>query len=148
MELMTERLRLREFVTDDWRRPGVPLDPRYQRFYELTEQTERAPVTSSPCFWPSSNRSRASSSSWPSRSKATGELIANFGARLKATKRREADIGELNPAFWGRRLCQRGGAMVEYGFNWACTASGRGALPTTWRRARGEAGHAPGGPAA
>ena len=119
MELMTERLRLREFVTDDWRAVlAYHSDPRYQRFYELTEQTERGARDFVAMFLAQQQSQPRLKFQLAVTLKATGELIGNCGVRLKAAGAREADIGyELNPAFWGRGYASEAArAMVEYGF--------------------------------
>lgn len=119
MEIITERLRLREFVADDW--PAVlayQSDPRYQRFYELTEQTERGAREFVAMFLDQQQAQPRLKSQLAGTLKATGELIGNCGVRLNAPGAREADIGyELNPEFWGNGYASEAArAMVEYGF--------------------------------
>ena len=103
MEIITERLRLREFVADDWRAVlAYHSDPRYQRFYELTGQTEQGARDFVAMFLAQQRAQPRLKFQLAVTLKATGELIGNCGARLKTAGAREADIGyELNPEFWG-----------------------------------------------
>ena len=119
MEIVTARLRLREFVADDW--PAVlayQSDPRYQRFYEMTEQTERGARDFVAMFLAQQQAQPRIKYQLAVTLKATDELIGNCGVRLKSPGAREADIGyELNPEFWGRGYASEAAhAMVEYGF--------------------------------
>ncbi len=119
MEIITERLRLREFVADDWRAVlAYHSNPRYQRFYELTGQTEQGARDFVAMFLAQQRAQPRLKFQLAVTLKATGELIGNCGARLKTAGAREADIGyELNPEFWGNGYASEAArAMVEYGF--------------------------------
>lgn len=119
MEIVTARLRLREFVADDW--PAVlayQSDPRYLRYYELTGQTEQGARDFVAMFLTQQQAQPRIKFQLAVTLKSTGELIGNCGVRLKSPGAREADIGyELNPEFWGRGYASEAAhAMVEYGF--------------------------------
>ncbi len=119
MDIITERLRLREFVADDWRAVlAYQSDPRYQRFYELTEQTEQGARDFVAMFLAQQQAQPRIKFQLAVTLKATGDLIGNCGVRLKAAGAHEADLGyELNPEFWGHGYASEAArAMVEYGF--------------------------------
>lgn len=119
MEIVTARLRLREFVADDWSAVlAYQSDPRYLRYYELTGQTEQGARDFVAMFLAQQQGQPRIKFQLAVTLKSTGELIGNCGVRLKSPDAREADIGyELNPEFWGRGYASEAAhAMVEFGF--------------------------------
>lgn len=119
MELITERLHLREFVVDDWRAVlAYQSDPRYLRFYEQTGQTEQGARDFVAMFLAQQQAQPRIKFQLAVTLKSTGELIGNCGVRLKAPGAHEADLGyELNPEFWRYGYASEAArAMVEFGF--------------------------------
>ncbi|HEX5871027.1 MAG TPA: GNAT family protein [Longimicrobium sp.] len=119
MILHTERLVLRELTADDW--PAVfayENDPRYLRFYERDEVTERqcqALVYQFILWQGEQPRSRAQLAITLAD---TGELIGNVGVRRETAEEPMADMGfELSPDHWGRGYATEAArAMVDWGF--------------------------------
>jgi ribosomal-protein-alanine N-acetyltransferase len=102
MIIETPRLRLREFVEDDW--PAVlayQSDPRYLTYYAWTGRTE--------------SDVRAFVSQFV---RDGGELIGNCGVRLAEAGARAGDVGyEIAPVQWGRGYATEAArAIVGFGF--------------------------------
>lgn len=119
MEILTTRLRLREFVASDW--PAVlayHADPRYQRFYEQTEATEQGARDFVAMFLDQQQTQPRTKFQLAITFRDTGDLIGNCGVRLKAPGAVEGDIGyELNPEQWGRGYASEAArAIVAFGF--------------------------------
>ena len=104
MRIITPRLVLREFVTDDW--PDVlayQSDPRYLRFYAWAERTE-AEVRQFVQSFVDQQAER------PRRKFQLAIILPNekrvigdCGIRRKPDNDWEADIGfEIAPEYWGR----------------------------------------------
>jgi ribosomal-protein-alanine N-acetyltransferase len=124
MEIITERLRLREFVIEDWRAvQAYHQDPRYQRYYPeraLSDTAEHAFVLG---FIEDQNAKPRLYYQFALQLLQTGKLIGNVGIRLRSLGKREpearqADIGyELDPAYWGRGFASEAArAVLEFGF--------------------------------
>ena len=119
MILRTERLVLREFTADDW--PAVfayENDPRYLRFYERDEVTERqcqALVYQFILWQGEQPRARAQLAITLAD---TGEVIGNVGMRRETAKEPMADMGfELSPDHWGHGYATEAArAMADWGF--------------------------------
>ena len=119
MELLTERLRLREFAADDWQAGlAYHADPRYQRYYDMTGQTEQGARDFVALFLGNQQAQPRTKFQLAITRKDTGALIGNCGVRLKTPDAVEADIGyELNPEHWGRGYASEAArTMVEFGF--------------------------------
>jgi ribosomal-protein-alanine N-acetyltransferase len=119
MIIETPRLRLREFVTDDW--PAVlayQSDPRYLTYYAWTGRTEadvRAFVSQFVAWQASVPRLKYQLAV---TLRDGGELIGNCGVRLEGPGSRTADFGyEIAPVQWGRGYATEAArAMVGFGF--------------------------------
>jgi ribosomal-protein-alanine N-acetyltransferase len=117
--LRTERLVLREFTADDWEATfAYENDPRYLRFYERDEVTERqckALIYQFILWQGEQPRSRAQLAITLAD---TGELIGNVGVRRETAEEPLADMGfELSPDHWGRGYATEAArAMVDWGF--------------------------------
>ena len=120
MQLLTDRLILREYVADDWRAvQAYQSDPRYLRYYAWTERPEadvRAFV----------DRFVAQQSEQPRTRfqlavvlKPDGPVIGSCGIRMAGPRAHEADIGyELAPEHWGRGYASEAArAIVAFGFD-------------------------------
>jgi [ribosomal protein S5]-alanine N-acetyltransferase len=119
MELHTDRLILREFVSADW--PEVLAYERDPRYLQYSDWTDRAPDDAQRFV----QMFLEQQAERPRRKfqlavvlKANGQLIGNCGIRQAAAGAREADIGyELAPAHWGHGYATEGArAIVQFGF--------------------------------
>lgn len=114
MELATERLILREFEPDDWRRVhAYQADERYLRFNEWTHRTpEDVRAFVRRFIDQQDERPRVNMQLAVT---LAGELIGNCGIRVKGAV---ADIGyELAPDVWGNGYATEAArAIVRYGF--------------------------------
>jgi RimJ/RimL family protein N-acetyltransferase len=124
MEIITERLRLREFVIDDWQAvQAYHTDPLYQRYYperSLSDATERAFVLS---FIEQQDTQPRINYQFAIELPENGNLIGNAGIRLRSLGKREpdayqADIGyELDPGYWGKGYASEAvRAVIKFGF--------------------------------
>lgn len=119
MIIETPRLRLREFVEEDW--PAVlayQTDPRYWRLYAWTERTEadvRAFVEGFVVWQAVKPRLKFQLAV---TLRDGGRLIGNCGIRLAEAGARTGDLGyEISPEFWGRGYATEAAqAMVGFGF--------------------------------
>jgi len=127
MELQTERLRLREFVPEDWRAVlAYMLKPGYDDFYEAQTRDEAYARDFVGWFvgWQQATPRRRYQMAVTLRS--TGQLIGNCGLRIAAieehidsvTPVREAVLGyDLDPSHWGRGYAtEAANAMLRFGF--------------------------------
>jgi RimJ/RimL family protein N-acetyltransferase len=119
MEILTERLRLRDFRTDDW--PAVlayQRDPLYLRYYEWTDRTPEAVREFVDLFVAAQRERPRTRFQLAVELGATGELIGNCGIRMKQPGALEADIGyELAPWHWGHGYATEAArAIVRFGF--------------------------------
>jgi RimJ/RimL family protein N-acetyltransferase len=120
MELVTERLILREFRADDW--PAVlayQSDPRYLRYYEWTERTPGEAQAFVRMFLDQQQTRPRTRFQLAVTLKETQHLIGNCGIRLGRVGAHEGDIGyELDPRFWGRGYATEAArAIVLFGFS-------------------------------
>ena len=119
MELLTERLRLREFVADDWRAVlDYQRDPLYLRYYPWEDRSETDVRAFVELFrgWQTEQPRRRFQLAIVLRD--DGRLIGNCGIRRKLDNDWEADIGyELSPRYWGYGYATEAArAMVDFGF--------------------------------
>lgn len=120
MEIATERLRLREFVRDDWRAVlEYQRDPRYLVYYPWENRTENDARVFVQMFldWQDERPRRRFQLAITRR--RDGLLIGNCGIRRVPGNDRYAEIGyELNPDFWGRGYATESAiAMVQFGLD-------------------------------
>ena len=119
MRIATERLVLREFVTDDW--PAVlayQRDPRYLRLYPWTDRTEAEVRDFVQMFVDQQAEEPRRRFQLAITFLDGGPVIGSCGIRRKPENRWEADIGyELAPDHWGRGYATEAAlAMVSFGF--------------------------------
>lgn len=113
----TARLRLREFVADDWQAVlAYQSDPRYLQFYEWTQRTEEDARTFVQRFigW----QTETPRTKFQLAIELDGRLIGNCGIRIANATTREAELGyELDPNFWGNGYATKAArAMLAFGF--------------------------------
>lgn len=120
MIIETERLRLRDFIEDDWKAvlmyQSDPLYLRYNPWQERTEAEVRAFVQM--FLDHQQKRPRHKFQLAITLPAENGRLIGNCGIRLEAPGAWEADIGyELDPRYWGRGYATEAArAMLNFGF--------------------------------
>jgi [ribosomal protein S5]-alanine N-acetyltransferase len=119
MELHTDRLLLREFVTADW--PAVlayQRDPRYLRYYEWADRTPDDAQRFVQMFLEQQDEQPRRKFQLAVVLKQGGQLIGNCGIRLQTAGAHEADIGyELAPDHWERGYATEAArAIVQFGF--------------------------------
>lgn len=119
MQIVTERLLLREFVIDDW--PAIHAyqsDPRYLRFYHWTNRTPDEVRAFVQMFVDAQQAQPRRTYQLAITRGDDGRLIGNCGIRLRSLQSREADIGyELAPDHWGRGYATEAArALLRYGF--------------------------------
>jgi [ribosomal protein S5]-alanine N-acetyltransferase len=119
MELHTDRLLLREFVTADW--PIVlayQRDPRYLQYYEWPDRTSGDAQRFVQLFIDQQEEQPRRKIQLAVELKASGQLIGNCGIRKASASAHEADIGyELAPDHWGHGYATEAAhAVVQFGF--------------------------------
>jgi ribosomal-protein-alanine N-acetyltransferase len=119
MELITERLILREFEPSDW--PDVlayQSDPLYLRYYEWTDRTPEAVQAFVQMFLAQQQEQPRLKFQLAVVLKSSQQLIGNCGIRLKSVGAHEGDIGyELSPKHWGHGYATEAArAIVAFGF--------------------------------
>lgn len=104
MQFETERLILREFVAEDWRRVmAYQADPRYQRYYPEMESTPERAREFVGVFLEQQKETPRSKFQLAVCLKAGGGLIGNCGVRMDRADAHQADLGyEIDPEHWGR----------------------------------------------
>ena len=120
MELITERLRLREFTLDDWRATlAYQQHPLYLRYNPWTERTPAAVQEFVGRFVTQQAIAPRHKFQLAVTLRTTGALIGNCGVRQAAAGSYEAEMGyELNPAHWGHGYATEAArAVLAYGFS-------------------------------
>lgn len=119
MELRTERLLLRDFVSEDWHAVyAYHRDPRYLRFYPRSQSSklEARSFVERSVFWQYEDpRTRYQLAILlPDEER----LIGNCGLRMSHPDLQQAELGyELSPEHWGQGYATEAArAMVEFGF--------------------------------
>jgi RimJ/RimL family protein N-acetyltransferase len=119
MELITERLILREFNDRDWRAVlAYQSDPLYLRYSHWTERTPQDVQSFVQRFLTQQHQQPRTKFQLAVVLKSNGELIGNCGIRMASAGAREADIGyELSPKQWGRGYATEAArAILRFGF--------------------------------
>ena len=120
MKLETERLILRDFVQDDWRRVlEYQSDPLYLRYYDWTERTPEAVQEFVGWFLDHQAQKPRIKYQLAVVLKSNNQLIGNCGIRMDEVNALEADIGyELDPKHWNHGYAtEAASAIVDFGFN-------------------------------
>ena len=119
MELITERLILREFRENDW--PDIlayQADPLYLRFYEWTERTPEAVQEFVQMFLDQQQEQPRTKFQLAVTLESNHQLIGTCGIRMASAGTHEGDIGyELSPKHWSQGYATEAArAMVQFGF--------------------------------
>ena len=119
MKIRTERLLLRDFVSEDW--PAVYAyqnDPANVHYYPWSSRLETEVRSSVQRMIDLQNEQPRRKFQLAITLPGSGRLIGNCGIRRKAENDWEADIGyELDPAHWRNGYATEAArAMVDYGF--------------------------------
>lgn len=119
MQIVTERLILREFVADDW--PDVlayQSDPRYLRLYAWTGRTEPEVRAFVQMFLDQQAARPRRRFQLAITLPGQERVIGNCGIRRKDENDGEADIGyELAPEHWGKGYATEAArAIIAFGF--------------------------------
>ena len=119
MELHTNRLLLREFVSADW--PAVlayQRDLRYLRFYHWTDRTPEDVQRFVQMFLDQQAEQPRRKFQLAVTLKTSGQLIGSCGIRQAAAGAHEADIGyELAPDQWGHGYATEAArTIMQFGF--------------------------------
>jgi [ribosomal protein S5]-alanine N-acetyltransferase len=120
MQIMTERLVLRDFRAEDWQAVhAYQNDPRYLRYYAWTERTPEAVRDFIQMFLDHQQSEPRLKFQLVIELKGSGQLIGNCGIRMEEAGALEADIGyELDPRHWGHGYATEAArAMLSLGFN-------------------------------
>ena len=120
MKLETERLILRDFVEEDWRRAfEYESDPRYLRYYEWTERTPESAREFVGWFLAHQTQNPRFKFQLAVVLKSNHLLIGSCGVRMDKADAVEADIGyELDPNYWNYGYATEAAhAIVDFGFS-------------------------------
>lgn len=120
MKLETERLILRDFVSEDWQRVlEYQSDPLYLRYYEWTERTPAAAREFVGWFLDHQRQDPRIKFQLAVTLKSNNLLIGNCGIRMDRPNAFQADIGyELDPQYWNYGYATEAAhAIVDFGFN-------------------------------
>lgn len=119
MQLITERLILREFSESDWHDMlAYQNDPRYLRYYEWAERTPADVQGFVQRFLTQQQQRPRIKFQLAVVLRPDRQLIGNCGIRMEAAAAHEADIGyEISPVYWGRGYATEAArAIVHFGF--------------------------------
>jgi ribosomal-protein-alanine N-acetyltransferase len=119
MILDTDRLLLREFVTDDWHAVlAYQSDPRYLRYYPWTERTAEEVQAFVQRFIGWQTEEPRTRFQLAVVLRAEGRLIGTCGIRMAAADIRKADLGyEVAPSHWGQGYATEAArTMLGFGF--------------------------------
>jgi RimJ/RimL family protein N-acetyltransferase len=104
MELETERLILREYVSEDWEAVlAYHSDPLYQRFYPMSDRSVDEAKDFIQMFLDHQKQQPRIKFQLVVTLKPGRQLISNCGIRLDSPDAHQADLGyELAPDYWGQ----------------------------------------------
>ena len=139
MELITERLILREFVESDWEAMlAYENKPLYLRYYEWTTRTKEGVQEFIGWFTAQQQDNPRYKYHLVVTLKDTGRMIGMCGVRKDTFESHKADIGyELDPDYWNKGYATEAArTMLNYGFThlnaeriWAhCVADNTGSI--------------------
>ena len=119
MELVTERLILREFQDDDWQAIlAYQRDPLYLRYSHWTDRTPAAARAFVQSFMAQQREQPRTRFQLAIVRQSSEQLIGNCGIRMESPEASEAEIGyELAPEHWGIGYATEAArAIVRFGF--------------------------------
>src|SRR5262245_23516852 len=119
MELITERLVLREFVESDWEAMlAYENNPLYLRYYEWDKRTKEGAQEFIGWFTAQQQDNPRYKFHLVVTLKDAGRMIGMCGVRKDTFESNKADIGyELNPDYWGKGYATEAARiMLNYGF--------------------------------
>src|SRR5215211_1380716 len=119
MKIETERLSLRDFVEDDWKRAyEYEFDPLYLRYYEWTERTPEGVKEFIGWFLAHQTQTPRIKFQLAIILKSNNLLIGSCGIRMDKVDAVEADIGyELDPKYWNHGYATEAAlTVVDFGF--------------------------------
>ena len=120
MEILTERLRLRDFVLNDWADVlAYQQDPRYLQFYHWINRTEPEVRRFVQMFVEQQRQQPRYQFQLAITLRGQETLIGNCGIRLEGPEEEIADIGyELDPKHWGNGYATEAAtAVLDFGFD-------------------------------
>lgn len=122
MKIETERLILRDIVSEDWERVmEYQTDPLYLRYYEWTAADRTPKAVQEFVGWFLDNQKEAPRLKFQLAVtlKSKNLLIGNCGVRVDKANALEADIGyELDPKHWNHGYATEAThAIVDFGFS-------------------------------
>jgi ribosomal-protein-alanine N-acetyltransferase len=121
MKLETERLILRDFVTDDWQRVlEYQSDPLYLRYNKWTERTPEAVREFVGWFLDQQEEVPRIKFQLAVVLKSNNRLIGNCGVRMDKANDVEANIGyEYDSKYWNQGYATEAAhAIVDFGFDY------------------------------
>lgn len=120
MEIITDRLRLREYTREDWHAVlTYQRQPLYLRYYPWEERTEQDVRRFVQMFLDWQQERPRYRYQFAIVTFNDARLIGSCGIRLKSPDSREADMGyELDPEYWGKGLATEAArALLNFGFH-------------------------------
>jgi [ribosomal protein S5]-alanine N-acetyltransferase len=120
MKLETERLILRDFVWEDWKRVlEYASDPLYLRYYEWEKRTPESVQEFVGWFLNQQVQQPRIKYQLAIVLKSTNQMIGNCGVRMDSAGAWEADVGyELDPKHWQHGYATEAAhAIVDFGFS-------------------------------
>jgi RimJ/RimL family protein N-acetyltransferase len=119
MILTTDRLCLREYVSDDWRAVlAYQSDPRYLRYYPWTQRTPEDVQAFVQRFIDWQDEQPRTRFQFAIALRAGGWLIGSCGIRKETATAQQADLGyEIAPSHWGHGYATEAArAVLAFGF--------------------------------
>jgi len=120
MILTTDRLRLREYASDDWRAVlAYQSDSRYLRYYPWTQRTAEDVQAFVQRFIDWQDEQPRTRFQFAITLRAGGWLIGSCGIRKETATAQQADLGyEIAPSHWGHGYATEAArAVLAFGFN-------------------------------
>jgi ribosomal-protein-alanine N-acetyltransferase len=120
MILTTDRLLLREYVSDDWRAVlAYQSDPRYLRYYPWTQRTAGDVQAFVQRFIDWQDEQPCTRFQFAITLRVEGRLIGSCGIRKETATAQQADLGyEIAPSHWGHGYATEAArAVLAFGFN-------------------------------
>lgn len=119
MEIVTERLTLREYSIDDWRDVlAYQSDPVYLRYYPWLDRSEASVKDFIQQFITTKGEDPRLMYQLAITINGNHRVVGSAGIRLESPESTSGDIGiELSPEHWGKGLAAEAGrAILRFGF--------------------------------